>query len=198
MRPPHRRLALATALLSLPAVHCAAAAPINTEPEPFEMVYVGKPPDVIYLPTPDEVVDGMLSLAGVNAGDVVYDLGCGDGRIVIAAARRGARAVGYDIDPDRVREARANVRAAGVEQSVEIYEADLFHVDLRGASVVTLYLLEELNLQLRPRLLSQLRPGSRVVSHAFAMGDWAPARTRRFGGKYVYLWIIPEPRKASR
>jgi SAM-dependent methyltransferase len=198
MTDPNRRLALTLPLLALGTLHCAAAAPVTPEPVPVEQVYVPRGPDVVYLPTPDEVVDGMLSLAGVGAGDVVYDLGCGDGRIPIAAARRGARGVGYDIDPDRVREARANARAAGVEQSVEIYEADLFHVDLRGASVVTLYLLEELNLQLRPKLLSELRPGSRVVSHAFGMGDWAPAKTRRFGGKYVYLWIVPEPRKASR
>jgi ribosomal protein L11 methylase PrmA len=134
----------------------------------------------------------MLRLANVGPGDVVYDLGCGDGRIVIAAAKRGARAVGVDIDPQRIREARANARAAGVEGRVELRQGDLFEADVAPASVVMLYLWPEVNLRLRPKLLAELRPGTRVVSHAHDMGDWRPQRTAVVGGARVLLWIIPE------
>jgi ribosomal protein L11 methylase PrmA len=122
----------------------------------------------------------------------VYDLGCGDGRIVIAAAKLGARAVGVDLDPERLREARANARAAGVGDRVELREGDLFETDLRSATVVMLYLWPEVNLRLRPKLLRELRPGARVVSHAHDMGDWKPARTAAVGDARVLLWIIPE------
>ncbi len=153
-------------------------------------------PDVVFVPTPERVVEAMLDLARVGPDDVVYDLGCGDGRIVIAAAKRGARkAVGVDIDPERIAEAEANAEHAGVKRKVQLIEGDLFRQDLRDATVVTLYLLPELNLRLRPRLL-QLRPGTRIVSHAFDMGDWKPEATAQVDGKTVYLWTVPA--RASR
>ncbi len=150
-----------------------------------------RPPDVRYEPSPPEVVRTMLDIASVHAGDVVYDLGCGDGRVVIEAAKRGARGVGVDIDPERVREARANARAAGVEERVEIREGDLFETDVSAASVVMLFLQPDLNLKLRPRLLTQLAPGARVVSHWHDMADWKPDRTIRVLGRNVYLWTVP-------
>jgi SAM-dependent methyltransferase len=148
-------------------------------------------PDVPYVPTPDEVVQSMLKLAGVHAGDVVYDLGCGDGRIVIAAARLGARGVGVDINPDRIREARQNAKQAGVEDKVNFVEADLFTAPIQEATVVTLYLLPSINLKLRPRLWAELKPGTRVVSHAFDMGDWKPEKSDEVDNRPVYFWTIP-------
>ena len=148
--------------------------------------------DVPYVPTPEKVVERMLEIAQVGPNDVVYDLGSGDGRIVIAAARtRGARGVGIDIDPDRVKEARANARSAGVSDRVEFREADLFKTDLGEATVVTLYLLSSVNLQLRPKLL-ELKPGTRIVSHAFDMGDWKPLKTEKVGTSTVYYLVVPE------
>ena len=153
-------------------------------------------PDVIFVPTPNDVVNKMLEMAKVTASDVVYDLGCGDGRIVITAAQRyGARGVGIDIDPDRIREATDNVRRAKVTDKVKFIEGDLFEANISEATVVTLYLLTELNLKLRPKLVKDLRPGTRVVSHAFSMGDWKPERTEHVNGSSVYLWRIPK-RKA--
>ena len=153
-------------------------------------------PDVIFVPTPNEVVDTMLKMAAVTKNDTVYDLGCGDGRIVITAAQRyGARGVGVDIDPDRVSEATENARKAGVASRVKIVRGDLFATDISPASVVTLYLLTELNLKLRPKLMRELKPGTRVVSHAFSMGDWKPERTADVSGTQVYLWRIPERKK---
>jgi len=157
-------------------------------------------PDVIWVPTPDAVVDEMLELAAVEPGDVVYDLGCGDGRIVIAAAKRGAsKAVGVDIDPERIDQAWANARAAGVADQVKFVQADLFEMDFSDADVVTLYLLPDLNLKLRPKILA-LRPGTRIVSHAFDMGDWKPAVERTVDGKTVYAWTVPDhaPRVQAR
>jgi SAM-dependent methyltransferase len=148
-------------------------------------------PDVRYEPSPPEVVRAMLDVAAVGPGDVVYDLGCGDGRLVVEAAKRGARGVGVDIDPARVREARANARAAGVEDRVENREGDLFETDVSAATVVMLFLQPELNLRLRPRLLAQLAPGARVVSHWHDMGDWKPDRTVPVLGRNVHLWTIP-------
>ena len=152
--------------------------------------------EVPYVQTPDRVVQEMLALAGVGADDVVYDLGAGDGRIVIAAARwRGARAVGVEIDPDLVRQARRDAERAGVADRVRFETGDLFAADIADATVVTLYLSPELNARLRPRLLTALRPGARIVSHQFPMAEWTPARTVRLavdGREHVlHLWIVP-------
>ncbi len=146
-----------------------------------------------YVPTPQNVVDRMLELAEVTSKDVVYDLGCGDGRIVITAAKKyGAHGVGVDIDPERIREAEANAKMAGVESLVSFKQQDALKVDVSGASVVTLYLLSSSNLKLRPILTRQLKPGSRIVSHAFSMGDWLPLKTETIEGesypRTIYLW----------
>jgi SAM-dependent methyltransferase len=151
-----------------------------------------RPLDVPFVATEQDVVEEMLRLGRVGKNDVVYDLGCGDGRIVISAAKTyGARGVGVDIDPERVREAKDNAAQAGVADKVTIRQQDLFETDLRGATVVTLYLLPEVNLKLRPKLLSELKPGTRVVSHNFDMGDWTPDQVVRVGNETVYLWTIP-------
>ena len=145
-----------------------------------------------FVPTPERVVEGMLKIAQVGPKDLVYDLGSGDGRIVIAAAKRhGARAVGVDIDPQRVKEARENARKAGVAGRAEFREADLFQVDLSPATVVTLYLLPTINLKLRPKLLAELKPGTRIVSHGFDMGDWKPSAVHQVGTATVYYWVVP-------
>jgi len=146
---------------------------------------------VPFVPTPQEVVDKMVDLAGIKKGDVVYDLGSGDGRIVVTAAKKGAKAVGFEIDGDLVKQSRDNIRKAGVQDQAEIRQQDILTVDLSAASVVTMYLLPDVNLQLRPNILSQLKPGSRVVSHAFDMGDWKPDRIERVEGRTLYLWTIP-------
>jgi len=154
----------------------------------------GPPPVLIHAPyvtTPDTVVAAMLRLAGVSSRDTVFDLGCGDGRIVIAAARLGARGVGIDISPDRIREARANARSAAVEALTRFEAGDLFEADISRATVVTLYLLPDLNLRLRPKLVKELKPGTRVVSHAFDMGDWTPEKKRIVERSPIYLWTIP-------
>ena len=149
-------------------------------------------PDVVYVPTPQPVVEAMLKLADVKSGDLLYDLGSGDGRIPITAAKvYGVRAVGIDIDPERIAEAKANAEAAGVTGRVTFRQADLFETDLRNADVVTLYLLQSLNERLRPKLLRELKPGSRIVSHAFSMGDWQPERTQEVDGSTIYLWTVP-------
>jgi hypothetical protein len=149
-------------------------------------------PDVIFVPTPPAVVDAMLEMARVRDGDVLYDLGSGDGRIPIAAARNyKVRAVGIDIDPDRIREAQANAKAAGVTDRVTFRQEDLFKADFSRATVVTLYLLDSLNEKLRPRLLAELKPGTRIVSHAFRMGDWKPEQSRQVGGNMIYFWTVP-------
>jgi predicted RNA methylase len=147
-----------------------------------------------YVPTPQDVVDRMLTLAEVGPNDVVYDLGCGDGRIVITAAQKfGATGVGVDIDPDRIKESEANAKAAGVEGKVNFMQQDAMTVDVSPATVVTLYLLSSSNLKLRPMLTKQLRPGARIVSHAFTMGDWQPLKTDSFTDaqgtpRTLYLW----------
>ncbi len=153
-------------------------------------------PDIFFVPTPPEVVRAMLRMANVKKGDVVYDLGCGDGRIVIAAAQLfGVRGVGIDIDPERIKEARENAKKAGVEKLVQFRTEDLFEADFHDATVVTLYLLERLNEKLRPKLLSDLKPGSRIVSHAFGMGDWPPEQTEDVDGRMIYMWTVPQPAK---
>ena len=169
-------------------------------------------PEVPYVPTPDEVVREMLKMAEVNANDLLYDLGCGDGRIVVTAAKEiGCRGVGIDIDPDRIEESKENAKNAGVEDKVEFLLMDLFEADLSQATVVTLYLLSKVNLRLRPKLFKELRPGSRVVSHDFSMGKWRadnstvveekllnyksarePLSFSDYWDKHnVYFWIIP-------
>ena len=152
-------------------------------------------PDVHYEPTPSNVVAEMMTLAAVRTGDVVYDLGCGDGRNVIAAIKAGAaRGVCVDIDPVRIRESRANAAAAGVAERIRFVEGDLFTTDIRDASVVILFLWPDLNLKLRPRLWRELKAGTRVISYVHSMGDWRPDDTRLVMGAYgernLYLWRI--------
>jgi SAM-dependent methyltransferase len=154
-----------------------------------------RPPDVIFIPTTAPVVDAMLALAKVTKDDVVYDLGCGDGRIVVAAAKLGARGVGIDIDPARIAESNANAKAAGVTDRVKFILGDIFDpsVKISDASVVTLFLYPSLNERLKPRLLKELKPGSRVVSNSFAMGnDWPPEQTKQVTTFVIYLWTIPK------
>jgi SAM-dependent methyltransferase len=149
-------------------------------------------PDVPYVPTSNNVVQAMLKLAGVTNMDVVYDLGCGDGRIVITAAQQfGARGVGIDINPARIQEANANAKQAGVTDKVRFEEKDLFEADIKEASVVTLYLLSSVNMRLRPKLLADLKPGTRVVSNTFDMGDWKPDREEEIDGRRIMLWTVP-------
>lgn len=153
----------------------------------------GESGDVPYVPTPDEVVAEMLKIADVKKGDVLYDLGCGDGRIVVTAAKQyGIRGVGIDINPERIQEANENAKSAGVAGKVRFIEKDLFKADIREASVVTLYLLTSVNLRLRPKLKSDLKPGTRIVSHQFDMGDWEPLKKISLGTRIIYLWVIPE------
>jgi len=154
--------------------------------------------DVPYVPTPQPVVEAMLEVARVTGDDVVYDLGSGDGRIVITAARKyGARGVGYDIDPERVREARENARAAGVADRVRFEVQNVFTADFREATVVTMYLLPDVNIQLKPRLQAELRPGTRIVSHAFDLGEWKAEKILEVKGEAgqhtVYYWVVPPP-----
>ena len=153
-----------------------------------------RPPDVIWLPTENAIVTAMLKLAEVTKDDVVYDLGCGDGRIVIAAAKQfGARGVGIDIDPERIKEANAAAVRAGVSSRVKFIEGDLFDpaIKISDATVVALYLLPSLNARLRPRLQAELKPGTRIVSHAFSMGDaWIPEKTEQIGDSVIYRWVV--------
>lgn len=150
-------------------------------------------PDVVFVPTPEKVVDAMLKVAKVGKGDVLYDLGSGDGRIPIAAAQKYgvARATGIDIDPQRIKEANANLAKAGVGNRVKFVNADLFETNLSDATVITLYLLPALNLKLLPKLLKETKPGTRIVSHAFTMGSWKPEQTVKVDTYDVYFWTIP-------
>jgi SAM-dependent methyltransferase len=176
------------ALLAFAA--CLLAAPVVAQQgPPAEPLHAL---DVPYVPTRQDVVEQMLRIAGVKAGDIVYDLGCGDGRIVITAAQKfGARGVGYDIDPQRIAEANANAQRAGVDKQVTFKLGDLFDADIRGATVVTLYLLPDVNLRLKPKLQHDLKPGTRIVSHDFSMGeDWKPEKTVKVGYDTVYFWTI--------
>lgn len=160
-------------------------------------------PDVPYVPTTEEAVRAMLKLADVKKSDIVYDLGCGDGRIVIAAAAAvGAHGVGIDINPVRIKEANENAQKAGVQKLVRFEEKDLFEADIHEASVVTLFLLNSVNLKLRPKLLKELKPGTRIVSNTFDMGDWKPLKEIKLDDaddmdSYLshkfFLWIVPEP-----
>lgn len=185
------RIHLAAALLAL-LQGCAIFE--NSEPT---IITAGEAPTLIpevpFVVSPQEVVDAMLALAKVGKDDVVYDLGCGDGRIVVAAAARyGARGVGIDIDPLPLIQARANARRAGVTERVTFKRGDFFEADLRPATVVTLYLFTEVNRRLLPKLRSELAPGSRIVSHKFDMGEaWTPEQTVRVGDSVIHLWTVP-------
>jgi len=149
-------------------------------------------PDIHFEATPDEVVDAMLQMAGVTQEDIVYDLGCGDGRFVITAAKNfGARGVGVDIDPVRIKESNENANKAGVTNRVKFFEGDLFKTDIREATVVTLYLLNELNVLLRPKLFHELKPGTRIISNTFDMGEWEPDDIGQVRNKTFYYWVIP-------
>jgi ribosomal protein L11 methylase PrmA len=156
-------------------------------------------PDVIFVPTPQEVVEDMLRLANVRKGDVLYDLGSGDGRIAITAAKKyGIKATGIDIDPDRIREAQGNAKKAGVADRVQFKQEDLFQADFKDATVVTLYLLPDLNVKLRPKLWNELKPGTRIVSHQFEMGKWKPEKTLESNGRTIYFWTVPEKNKRPK
>ncbi len=168
----------------------AAAALAQDEPR---QVRINTP----YVQTPPDVVLAMLKVANVNKTDVVYDLGCGDGRILIAAAQIcGARGVGVDINPERIAEARRGAAKAGLSARLLFREQDLFDIDLSPATVVALYLLPEANLELRPKLLRELKPGTRIVSHAFNLGDWKPDKQLSVAGNKIFFWVVPE--RASR
>ena len=175
-----RRFVLCLAILA------ALVAPSSAQQAPL------RSPDVIFVPTPQEVVDAMLKLAKVTKNDVVYDLGSGDGRIPITAAKTyGARGVGIDIDPQRIKEATENLKTAGVGDRVKFLNQDLFTTDISEATVVTLYLLPSLNLKLMPKLNKELKPGTRIVSHAFDMGDAKPTETLNVNGRTIYFWTTP-------
>ena len=179
-----RTFVLVTAMIA--AIVAPSSAQQPAAPKPL------RPPDVIFVPTPQEVVDAMLKLAKVSASDIVYDLGSGDGRIPITAAKTyGARGVGIDIDPQRIKEATENLKTAGVGDKVRFLNQDLFTTSISEATVVTLYLLPSLNLKVLPKLNSELKPGTRVVSHAFDMGDIKPQQTQNVNGRTIYLWTVP-------
>jgi cyclopropane fatty-acyl-phospholipid synthase-like methyltransferase len=172
-------------------------APMLAEETALQVVRESNTPlrdrDVIFVPTREPVANAMMKLANVTKNDVVYDLGCGDGALVIAAAKLGARVVGVDIDPQRIKEAIENVRKAGVQDRVTLVRGDIFDpaIKIGEASVVTLYLLPSLNEKLMPRLKAELKPGSRIVSHAFTMGDtWPAERTEEVDGTSIYFWTI--------
>jgi ribosomal protein L11 methylase PrmA len=178
---------------------CGAAAAPDTPNAPVTAAQAAtqeapaRRPDVIYVPTPQEVVEAMLQVANVTKDDIVYDLGSGDGRIpVTAALKYGARGVGIDIDPQRIKEANENVAKNKVGDKVRIMNADLFATDISEATVVTLYLLPSLNVKLMPKLMKELKPGTRIVSHAFDMGDWKPEKELDVNGRKVYFWTIPK------
>jgi ribosomal protein L11 methylase PrmA len=156
-------------------------------------------PDVIFVPTPQEVVEDMLRLANVQKGDVLYDLGSGDGRIAITAARKyGIKATGIDIDPERIREANENAKKAGVTDLVRFRQENLFTADFKDATVITLYLLPDLNVKLRPKLWNELKPGTRIVSHQFEMGAWKPEKRLESNGRTIYFWTVPPKDKQPK
>ena len=148
--------------------------------------------DVPYVPTPQPVVDRMLEMAAVTKDDVVYDLGCGDGRMVVTAAKKyGASGVGVDIDPQRIKESNENAKSAGVTDKVKFSIKDLFTMEFGEANVLTMYLLPDVNMKLRPKILSDMKPGSRIVSHSFDMDDWKPDAEDEVDGSTIYYWVVP-------
>jgi SAM-dependent methyltransferase len=185
--------ALLAAVVAVPALLAQPFDRLRVAPSTIEgQAPAKKQPDVIYVPTPQPVVDAMLELAQVKRSDVVYDLGSGDGRIVITAAKTyGASGVGFEIDPALVKKARENAAKAGVSSRVRFVTQDLFTADLSRASVVTLYLLQSINERLRPKLVRQLKPGTRIVSHVFNMGpEWPPEKTMTVDRSRIFLWSI--------
>lgn len=185
------------------AVQTGSPAVAAATPNAPTIELVDKALDVPYVPTPPSVVDHMLALAQVTDKDILYDLGSGDGRIVITAAQKyGARGIGYDLNPQRIQESDENARQAGVTDRVRFVQQDLFESDLSGATVVTLYLLPEVNEKLRPKLLRELRPGTRIVSHNYPIGDWEPEDVVAIDVKgvkhYVYLWVVPRRGGSSK
>jgi hypothetical protein len=202
----HRALFVGLALIALlgPVTGTTAQSPAPAPAAPpAAPAPARKDLDVPYVPTPEKVVAEMLAMAGVGKKDVLYDLGSGDGRIVITAAQRfGTRGVGIDIDPDRIKEANQRAREAGVTKRVRFIKGDIFDADIRDATVVTLYLLPAVNMKLRPKLLRELRPGTRVVSHNYDMGDWKPEKVSRMrlpsGEHTVYYWVVPDKASESR
>jgi len=189
---------------TLAAVFCAAAAlpglaqDVGRAPLQVAQATEARTPDVIFVPTPQAVVDEMLKVANVRKGDVLYDLGSGDGRIVITAAKRfGVRGIGIDIDPQRIAEANENARKEGVAHLVTFKQTDLFATDISEATVVTLYLLPRLNVKLRPKLFAELKNGTRIVSHAFDMAEWDAEKTLKVDGRDVYYWTINEASRAK-
>ena len=196
MNPQSRRRTL---LLSAAALGGMSLIPFGRALAQSGATASATPPrlDVPYVPTPQEVVDKMLDLAKVGKNDVLYDLGCGDGRIVVTAAKeRGARGTGIDLDPARIAEARENAKKAGVSERASFRVGDLFKTDVSAATVVTLYLLPTVNAKLRPQLWKQLKVGTRVVSHAFDMGsEWPAEKTVEVDGRTIYYWTITEANK---
>jgi predicted O-methyltransferase YrrM len=204
MMPVRRTLALLVFGIGLMSTGCSQTPVANIQSESTEVqtpsatspAQSSREPDVVYVPTPPEVVERMLAIAKVNRNDVLYDLGSGDGRIPVTAAQKfGIRATGIDINPERIKAANANAQKAGVRDRVRFLNQDLFQSKFNDATVVTLYLLPELNVKLRPQLLSQLKPGTRIVSHDFDMGEWKPEQTAQVAvnGRThnVYFWTVP-------
>jgi predicted O-methyltransferase YrrM len=190
----HRSVSLALGMM-ISALVLTAGAQSTTETK--------RPLDVPYVPTHEKVVAEMLRVANVRKDDVLYDLGSGDGRIVITAARdHGTRGTGIDIDPERVRDANENARRAGVTDKVKFVQGDIFDAKISDATVVTMYLLPSVNMRLRPKLLSELRPGTRIVSHNYDMGDWKPEKTIRVNAAgsdhTVYYWVVPRRAAGGR
>lgn len=176
-----------------PVAESGSSEPVSQAAPPATSQLEFQDRDVPYVPTPLPVVEEMLRVANVSDGDVIYDLGSGDGRIVISAAQAyDVRGVGVDIDPTLVQTATENAQQAGVSDRVEFLQQDLFETDLSEADVVTLYLLPEVNLRLRPKLLEELQPGTRIVSHAFDMGNWEPEQMIEVDGRTIYSWVVPE------
>lgn len=181
----------------------AGVAPVQAQDSSRAQIQVAqsaapaRTPDVIFVPTPQSVVDEMLKVTNVKKGDVLYDLGSGDGRIVIAAAKRfGVRGIGIDIDPQRIAEANENARKEGVAHLVTFKQTDLFATDISEATVITLYLLPRLNVKLRPKLFAELKNGTRIVSHAFDMAEWEPEKHLKVDGRDVYYWTINDAARA--
>jgi predicted O-methyltransferase YrrM len=199
-------IAVGAIALSMGIIGCTPQTEINaqtTQTAPPAGQTEQREPDVPYVPTPQEVVDEMLKLAKVQKGDVLYDLGSGDGRIPITAVKSYGvqKAVGIDINPERIKEANANAKTAGVSDRVQFLNQDLFKSNFSEASVVTLYLLPDINVKLRPQLFKQLKPGTRIVSHDFDMGEWKPDRVVQVQGPNrthtLYYWVVPKEPPAN-